>query len=165
MIFFTLSILFCSLYIQLYHLYWRIFISKICPITDPDLDVIGCRRRQLYIEPRWWVEGATGASGTTPLSIPQGVTVWPESSNNAAIPTSYAWLTEVALTYKWGNTVSSNAPNGTGAWVRSSYFIKTTNEAPDVLAGGSMCNAKSIHIVTVNWLRRTGTNASGVLSW
>ena len=43
--------------------------------TDSDLNVISRGERQSYIEPWWRVEGATGASGTTPLSIPKGITI------------------------------------------------------------------------------------------
>ena len=53
-------------------LYWciiKLSLNTLLP-TDPDLS---CGWRQCYIEPWWWVEGATVTGGTTPLSIPQGV--------------------------------------------------------------------------------------------
>ena len=87
-----------SFYIKFYKLYWRIFICIPFIATDPDLDVISCGGRQCYIEPRWCIEGATGASGTTPLPIPQGVTIWKE--NISVIPLSNACLTEVVLAHK-----------------------------------------------------------------
>ena len=46
------------------------------------------------------LKGATVAIGTTPLSVSQGVNVWPECSSNATIPLSYARLTEVVLAHK-----------------------------------------------------------------
>ena len=57
--------------------------------TDPDLNVVSGGKGQLYVEPWWLVEGTTGASGTTPLSVPQEVTIWPEDTKGA-IPLSYA---------------------------------------------------------------------------
>ena len=42
-----------SFHVEFYELYWSIFITNPCSTTDPDLDVIGCGGRQLYIEP-WW---------------------------------------------------------------------------------------------------------------
>ena len=42
------------------------------------------------------VEGTTGASGTTPLSIPQGVTIWPENRMLSTV-ISYACFIEVVL--------------------------------------------------------------------
>jgi len=48
--------------------------------------VISCGRRQCYIEPWWWVEGAAGAIGATPLSIPQGITIWPKNKSTSIPP-------------------------------------------------------------------------------
>ena len=75
------------LHIEFHELYRCVFISNPLITTDPDLNVIGCGRMQFYIEPWWWVDGATHARGTTPLSIPQRVTIWPENTM-CAIPPS-----------------------------------------------------------------------------
>ena len=75
------------LHIEFHELYRRVFISNPFITADPDLNVISWGGRQFYIESWWWVEGATGARGTTPLSIPQGVTIWPENTM-CAIPPS-----------------------------------------------------------------------------
>ena len=50
---FAVLIVFSSLDIKFDELYWSIFISNPFITTDPDLEVINCGRRQLYIEP-WW---------------------------------------------------------------------------------------------------------------
>ena len=86
---FAMLVMSSSLHIEFNELYRSIFISNLLISTDPDLNVISCGRRQLYIEPWWRVEGATGASGATSLSIPQGVTIWPETESTS-IPQSYA---------------------------------------------------------------------------
>ena len=131
-----------SLHVEFQELYWRIFSSNIT--ADPDLNVISCGGRQLYVEPWWWIEGATGACGTTALSIPQGITIWPKSIST--IPPSYAWLTEVVLSHKRGNSISSSAPIDTGACCRRAItwepttFINTSSEGPDVLARRAMCD-------------------------
>ena len=49
----SLLVTLSSLHIEFYELYWRIFSLNPIICTDPDLNVIGCGRRQLYIEP-WW---------------------------------------------------------------------------------------------------------------
>ena len=46
-------VMFSLFHIEFHELYWRIFISNTFITTDPDLNVISCGRRQLYIEP-WW---------------------------------------------------------------------------------------------------------------
>ena len=107
--------------IEFYELYWSIFIPNPLIATDPDLDVISCGGRQSYIDPWWRVEGATVAIGTTPLSIPQGVTAWPESKTTPIL--SYACLTEKVFAHKRGNTVSSIAHSDTGACINSRHFI------------------------------------------
>ena len=103
-----------------------------------------------YIKPWWWVEGATGASGTTSLSIPQGVTIWKE--HKLTISLSYAWFTEVVLAHKWRSSVVISAFSNTGArWLRKvPPFIKTSNKTPDVLVGRAMCDANSIKIESVD---------------
>ena len=145
-----------SFHIELNELYRSIFISNSSITTDPNLNVISCGRRQCYVEPWWWVEGTTGASGTTPLSIPQRVTIWPESKSTS-IPLSYAWLTEVVLAHKGGNKVSISATTdaGTQTYRGTRVLFKTTCKAPDVLAGRTICHAHSIKIATVNWPTRT----------
>ena len=95
---FTVSIMPSSLHIEFYKLYRSIYTTNAVLTADPDLNVIIWRWRQRYIEPRWWVEGTTRASGTTPLSVPQGIASWPENAISA-IPLNQAWLTEVVLTH------------------------------------------------------------------
>ena len=137
-------------------MYWWINIYDAVLTTDSDLNVVSGWGGQLYIEPRWWVEGATGASGTTPLSIPQGVTIWPENTR-AAIPPSYARLTEIVLPHKWGNMVANRAPSYTGTYcnVIRRKFIKAIRECPDVLTGGAVCDTNAIDIISIDWPRRT----------
>ena len=96
--------------------YWSIFISNPFITTAPDFNVISCQGRQLYTEPRWWVEGATGASGTTPLSIPQGITITIENTCIIVIY-HYARLAEVVTTHKQRNIASTIAPSRT-SWGR-----------------------------------------------
>ena len=110
-----IAVMSSSLHVELYELYRSIFISNPIIPTDPDLDIISCVGRQCHIEPRWWVEGATGVSGTTPLSIPQGVTVCVEKAIGES--KIYACLTKVVLAHKWRYTVSSGASRDTGACV------------------------------------------------
>ena len=50
---FTVFIMSSSLHIEFHEMYWRIANSNPNIITDPDLNVISCGRRQLYTEP-WW---------------------------------------------------------------------------------------------------------------
>ena len=50
---FAMLVMSSSLHIEFNELYWSVFISNGLITTDPDLDVISCGRRQLYIEP-WW---------------------------------------------------------------------------------------------------------------
>ena len=65
-------------------------------------------------------------------------------------PPGYACLTEIVSTYKRGNTVSSNAPSDTGACPNRNNFVKTTTEAPDVLARGTVSYTYSINIEGIN---------------
>ena len=104
------------LHIEFHELYWSIFISNPFITKAPDFNVISCQGRQLYIEPRWWVEGATGASRTTPLSIPQGITVWIENTCTIVIY-YYAQLAQVVTTHKQRSIVSTIAPSRT-CWGR-----------------------------------------------
>ena len=136
-----------SFHIEFHELYWNIFTSSTSRSTDPDLNVISCGGGKCYIEPWWWVEGATGASGTTPLFIPQGVTIWPEDATPTSV-SSYTCLTEVVLAHKWRNTTCSSAPNNTGTcWRRVlCLFIKTSSKGPDVLVGRTMRYTNSINI-------------------
>ena len=143
-----------SFYIKFNDLYRSIFIYNCFISTDPNLNVISCGRRQLYIEPRWWVEGATGASETTTPSIPQRVTTWIESTICLMTVLRYACLKEVVLAHKWGNASSTGASSDTEAYcskVIIEPFIKTTDKATDVLAGRAICHTYSIKIVSVNW--------------
>ena len=127
-----------SLHVEFHELYWSIFIITPTSHTDSDLNLISCGGRQCYIEPWWWVEGAARASRTTPLSIPQRITVWKE--NTLVIitsPSSSACFTEIVLTHKWRNTTSTSAPSNTGAcWNRDSpLFIKTISKCPEMFVG------------------------------
>ena len=141
-----------SLHIEFYELYWRIFSLNPIIRTDSHFDVISCGGRQLYIEPGWWVEGATSASGTTPLSVPQGVTIWPENTIDLT-PFTYSCFTKVVLANERVDASTSSASTNTGACCcgERSSFIKTSSESPDVLTGRAMCHADSIHIANVNW--------------
>ena len=50
---FAMSVMSSSLNVEFDELHRSIFISNPSITADPDLDVISCGRRQLYIEP-WW---------------------------------------------------------------------------------------------------------------
>ena len=154
--------MFSSFHIEFHELYRRIFVINPTITTDSDRNVISRGGRQCHVEPRWWVEGATGVSGTTPLSIPQGVTVCIEKAIGEAI--IYACLTKVVLAHKRRNTVSSSASRDTGTCVvwDAEHFIKTINKAPDVLAGRPMRDTYSINIVSI---RAGPLNASGEPNW
>ena len=51
--FFAVSNMSSSFDVELYELYWSVFVSTSLITTDPDFNVVSCGRRQLYIEP-WW---------------------------------------------------------------------------------------------------------------
>ena len=98
-----------SLHIEFYELYWRIFSLNPIIRTDSHFDVISCGGRQLYIEPWWRVEGATSASGTTPLSVPQGLAVWPENTIDLT-PFTYSCFTKVVLANERGDASTAVLP-------------------------------------------------------
>ena len=90
-----------SFHIKFNELYWNFNTNPSMTTIDSDLVVISYGDRQLYIEPWWRVEGAVGSSGTTPLSIPQGITVSIYRKYQRGDSTElYARLTEVVLPYK-----------------------------------------------------------------
>ena len=124
-------------------MYWWINIYIAVLTTDSDFNAVSCGGRQSYVEPWWWVEGATVASGTTPLTVPQGITIRIEKTIGEAV--IYACFTEVVLAHKWGDTVSISAPSetGTGVGREGEHSIKTSSKAPDVLAGGAMRETNS----------------------
>ena len=103
-----------SLHIEFYELYWRIFSLNSIIRTDSHFDVMSCGGRQLYIEPWWQIEGATSASGTTPLSVPQGVTIWPENIIDLT-PFTYSCFTKLVLANERGDAGTSSASTNTGA--------------------------------------------------
>ena len=154
---FAVSVTSSSFHKEFHELYWRIFTLNPIITTDPHLNVISCGERQSYIEPRWWVEGTTRASGTTPLSVPQGITIWIENTRGAKIM-SYAWLTEVVLANKRGNIASNYAPSDarTRSSVTPLLILNTSSKGPDVLARRAMCHANSVNIlIIVDWPTRT----------
>ena len=146
-----------SLHIEFQELYWSTFIVVSLITTNPYFNVISGGRGQLYIEPWWWAEGTTGASRTTPLSIPEGVTIWVENSistTSRPVSLNYACLAEVVLARKWGNSGSIGTSADTGACCLyiGILFTNTTSKGPDVLTGGAMRYAYSMHRHRHCWL-------------
>ena len=141
-----------SAYVEFNEFDSQIFVSCALIGTVPHFYVIGCGGGQFHCEPGGWVEGATFAVGTTPISIPERIV----SVEYSKGPLSWIWnsrLTEILISnIRWnqgnvGRIITRANP------VITMNFIGTSSKSPDVCSTPRLpvSHTQTLYVGCVNW--------------